>query len=116
MVGSPPGPTTARSARDASCRWDIGVSPLTGQMNHHCHFINNCIGHRNLKAFINFLVLAPCYMSFWSVTVLLGSIFLFKNDKKYSSSLLYVHNLYTYSMILDYVYMPLTHVYFIFPI
>ena len=46
-------------------------------MDHHCKFLNNCIGYRNYKYFIVFLFYASVSLIFLLVTMIEGFSFYF---------------------------------------
>lgn len=47
-------------------------------MDHHCYFINNCVGVRNLKSYILFLVATIVYVSIFIINSVVASLLLFK--------------------------------------
>lgn len=47
-------------------------------MDHHCYFINNCVGVRNLKSYILFLIATVVYVSVFMINSVLASLLLFK--------------------------------------
>ena len=47
-------------------------------MDHHCYFINNCVGVRNLKSYILFLISTIVYVSVFIVNSVVASLLLFK--------------------------------------